>query len=577
MDSEGSALESREMGAAGRPFCEKCKKPWHNIETCWKIHGKPAHLKKKFGSNRSNTGGRALQVRSEDSGVPSSSSDSLPFTKDQLEKLFQLFDSRRDTSNSSCSLVQTGIFSCANIANSVPNSVWIMDSGATDHMTGSSQLFSSYIPCAGNQRVKIVDGSLASVAGKGTVVISPFLTLKNVLHVPPLSYNLLSISKLTFDLKCRVIFLSSHCEFQDLASGTMIGNARQDGGLYSLAAQSFLGSRDPDNILGKKYQEQGIIHQSSCPHTPQQNGVAERKNKHLLEVARAISFETKVPKYLWGELDAISIPNSVHEEALEIPEWREAIYEEMRDLEKNSTWEKADLPSGKSVTFSPAAKLNTIRVILSVATNLDWPLYQLDVKNAFLNGDLEEEMYMEPPPGFTDQFRPNVCMLKKSLYGLKQSPRAWFERFTKFVRSQDYYQGQSDHTLYTKRSNSGKISVLIVYVDDIILTGDDIEETHRLKKSLSREFEMKDLGQLKYFLGIEVAKSKRGITVSQRKYILDLLQDTGMSGCKPSDTHIESNAKLGDINNGATVDKGRYQRLVGRLIYLSHTRPDIAF
>jgi len=131
--------------------------------------------------------------------------------------------------------------------------------------------------------------------------------------------------------------------------------------------------------------------------------------------------------------------------------------------------------------------------------------------------------------------------------------------------------------LFTKRSIEDKISVLIVYVDDIILTGDDIVEMSRLKQNLAKEFEIKDLGQLKYFLGMEVARSKKGIVVSQRKYILDLLKETGMSGCKPCDTPIEANSKLGEVKNGVPVDKGRYQRLVGRLIYLSHTRPDIAF
>lgn len=119
--------------------------------------------------------------------------------------------------------------------------------------------------------------------------------------------------------------------------------------------------------------------------------------------------------------------------------------------------------------------------------------------------------------------------------------------------------------------------MLIVYVDDIILTGDDIEEMSSLKANLAKEFEIKDLGQLRYFLGMEIARSRTSIMVSQRKYILDLLKDTGMSGCRTADTPIEVNAKLGDVKNGTPVDIVRYQKLVGRLIYLSHTRPDIAF
>ncbi|CAM8995198.1 unnamed protein product [Rhodiola kirilowii] len=183
----------------------------------------------------------------------------------------------------------------------------------------------------------------------------------------------------------------------------------------------------------------------------------------------------------------------------------------------------------------------------------------------FLNGDLEEEVYMVPPPGFTEKFGNKVCKLKQSLYGLKQSPRAWFERFTNFLKSQGYTQGQSNHTLFVKKSATNKMTVLIVYVDDIILTGDDLQEMIRLKQSLAKEFEIKDLGQLKYFLGVEIARSKRGIVVTQRKYILDLLKETGMSGCKPADTPIEPNVKLGDVKDGVPVDKGRYQRLVGKI------------
>ncbi|RVW83047.1 Retrovirus-related Pol polyprotein from transposon RE1 [Vitis vinifera] len=121
------------------------------------------------------------------------------------------------------------------------------------------------------------------------------------------------------------------------------------------------------------------------------------------------------------------------------------------------------------------------------------------------------------------------------------------------------------------------MAILIVYVDDIILSGNDMEELRKLKKYLSEEFEVKDLGNLKYFLGMEVARSRKGIVVSQRKYILDLLKETGMLGCKPIDTPMDSQKKLGIEKESTPVDRGRYQRLVGRLIYLSHTRPDIGF
>ncbi|RVW85258.1 Retrovirus-related Pol polyprotein from transposon RE1 [Vitis vinifera] len=185
---------------------------------------------------------------------------------------------------------------------------------------------------------------------------------------------------------------------------------------------------------------------------------------------------------------------------------------------------------------------------------------------------------MSPSPGFEESFGVGkVCKLKKSLYGLKQSPRAWFERFGKVIKHYGYTQSQADHTMFYKHSNEGKVVILIVYVDDIVLTGDDCNELEKLKGKLAEEFEIKDLGALKYFLGMEFARSKEGIFVNQRKYVLDLLDETGMLGCKPAETPIELNVKLQPTKAKNVKDRDRYQRLVGRLIYLSHTRPDIAF
>ncbi|CAN1188688.1 Retrovirus-related Pol polyprotein from transposon TNT 1-94 [Linum perenne] len=314
-------------------------------------------------------------------------------------------------------------------------------------------------------------------------------------------------------------------------------------------------------------------------------------------------------------LDQIVTPKNI-QEAMESPEWKKAVMEELNALEKNGTWDVVPLPTGKNTvdckwlftvkyradgaverfkarlvargftqsygvdyeeTFAPVAKLNTIKILLSLVVNLDWPLHQLDVKNAFLNGDLAEEVYMNLPPGIRKPRPDLVCKLRKALYGLKQSPRAWFERFTNAVKKGGYYQCQTDHTLFVKHSSTGRMSILIVYVDDIIITGDDVEEIQNLKAQLATEFEIKDLGNLKYFLGMEVSRSANGIVISQRKYVLDLLKETGMLDCKPIDTPMEANKQLSKKEDIPSVDKGSYQRLVGRLIYLAHTRPDIAF
>ena len=171
-------------------------------------------------------------------------------------------------------------------------------------------------------------------------------------------------------------------------------------------------------------------------------------------------------------------------------------------------------------TFAPVAKINTVRVLLSLVTNLDWPLQQFDVKNAFLYDELSEEVYMDLPLGcmIPEVHCRKVCKLKKLLYGLKQCPRSWFGRFTKSMRSFGYHQSNSDHTLFLKKQH-GKIIALIMYVDDMVVIGNDSDERKALQSYLSSKFEMKDLDHLKYFLRIEVSRSDKGNFLSQRNML----------------------------------------------------------
>jgi hypothetical protein len=226
-------------------------------------------------------------------------------------------------------------------------------------------------------------------------------------------------------------------------------------------------------------------------------------------------------------------------------------------------------------TFSHVAKLNSIRIITSLAANLDWPLHQLDVKNAFLHGDLNETVYMAQPPGFESKGE-YVCHLNKYIYGLKQSPSAWFDKFSKAVASHGMTRSQADHSVFFKKTKTG-IVILVVYVDDIVITGSDKEGIQILINHLSSSFLTKYLGKLRYFLGIEVARSKAGISLSQRKYTLDILQDTGYLGSKPVATPMESNLKLMPDEGDFIDDPDTYRRLVGKLIYLTITRPDISY
>ena len=183
---------------------------------------------------------------------------------------------------------------------------------------------------------------------------------------------------------------------------------------------------------------------------------------------------------------------------------------------------------------------------------------------------------MEIPPRFESK-EGMVCKLKKALYGFKQSPRAWFGRLTKVMIALGYKQSQGDHSLFVRHFDSGGVIALLVYVDDMIVTSNDVGEMNNLKQCLLKEFDIKELERLKYFLDIEVAHSKQGIFISQQKYVLDLLRETGKLGCKLVDMPIEFNHGLCDASDDPMVDRGSYQRLVGRLIYLTHMRLDITF
>lgn len=302
-------------------------------------------------------------------------------------------------------------------------------------------------------------------------------------------------------------------------------------------------------------------------------------------------------------------------EAMRYEGWRQSMKEEIRALENNGTWTLELLPPGKKAlgsqwvyrtkflsngeierlksrlvvlgnhqqagidyteTFAPVAKMTTVRIFLAIAASKNWELHQMDVHNAFLHGDLDEEVYMKLPPGFECSDPNMVCRLRKSLYGLKQAPRCWFAKLVTALKEYGFLQSYSDYSLFTYTKTGIQINVL-VYVDDIVISGNDSAALCTFKSYLSDCFKMKDLGPLKYFLGIEVARSSAGLFLYQRKYTLDIISEAGLLGAKPSGFPIEQNHKLGLASGDLLEDPESYRRLVGRLIYLAVTRPDLAY
>ncbi|KAL4366882.1 hypothetical protein GQ457_05G017780 [Hibiscus cannabinus] len=287
-------------------------------------------------------------------------------------------------------------------------------------------------------------------------------------------------------------------------------------------------------------------------------------------IAQVLSYQNVSPKHLSyvSNVEILKEPKTYNQAILH-DSWKTAMKEEIIALENNHTWDLVSLPPGKQTigckwvfrtklksdgslerykarlvakgytqqlgidyidTFSPVAKLTTIRTILAVAASKNWCLQQLDINNAFLHGYLQEEVYMQPPPGYTDKNSGLVCKLKKSLYGLKQASRKWNERLTSALLDQGFKQASSDSSLFVKGKEEHFIA-LVVFVDDIVLVSPSVTAITAIKHFLHETFKIKDLGDLKYFLGFEVARSSKGINLCQRKYTLELLQEFGFLEC----------------------------------------------
>eukprot|EP01018_Ginkgo_biloba_P015525 Gb_39735 [translate_table: standard] len=202
----------------------------------------------------------------------------------------------------------------------------------------------------------------------------------------------------------------------------------------------------------------------------------------------------------------------------------------------------------------------------------------MDVQSAFLNGDLSEEVYMEQPPGYVQKGKEDhVCHLKKALYGLKQAPRAWYEKIDRYFLDTGFVRSSVDSNLYMKVRDSMSVTFVVLYVDDLLITRNDVSMISDLKKDLQMNFEMTDLGLLHYFLGIEVWQTPGRVFISQAKYIWEVLRRFRMEDCKPTCTPMETGTKLSVQDEGVKIDGTLYRQLVGSLIYLTTTRPDIAF
>jgi hypothetical protein len=219
--------------------------------------------------------------------------------------------------------------------------------------------------------------------------------------------------------------------------------------------------------------------------------------------------------------------------------------------------------------------MEAICLLLSYASSKNIQMYQMDVKSVFLNGELEEEVYIEQPEGF--QLSENayyVCKLKKALYGLKQAPRAWYSRLDKYLQQEGFRKGSVDNNLYIKVSQ-GNILVIEVYVDNIIFDSDDDRLSQKFVKYMQNEFEMSLLGELSLFLGLQICQSNQGIFISQTNYIKEMIKRFGMEYCKLVITPMHNNCKLRKDDDSESTNQRQYRSMIGSLLYVTASRPDV--
>lgn len=298
-------------------------------------------------------------------------------------------------------------------------------------------------------------------------------------------------------------------------------------------------------------------------------------------------------------------------------EWTKAMKEEMDSLDKNETWVICELPKGRKAigckwlykvktdlngevdrfkarlvvqgfsqkfgidydeVFAPVVKQSTLRILLSIASFKKLKVYQFDVKTAFLNGILNEEIYMKQPPGFEIKGKENhVCLLKRSLYGLKQAPKSWNDAIDETLITFGFQRCLSDNCLYFKRFSDGNWCILLIYVDDILITATSEEISKEVERQISSIFEIRSLGEVNHYLGMEVKRENDIYTINQNQFIKKIIKEFGLTDAKESKIPLDSGYEKNQQGQPLLPTNKDYQKLVGSLLYISlNTRPDIA-
>jgi hypothetical protein len=382
-------------------------------------------------------------------------------------------------------------------------------------------------------------------------------------------------------------------------------------------------TQDDEQVPQEEGQDQGgaqekhVMEEEASHAPPTQVRATVQRNHPVDKILGDISKGVTTHSRLANFCDHYSFVSSIEpfrvEEALQDPDWVLAMQEELNNFKRNEVWSMVPRPKQNVVgtkwvfcnkqdehgvvtrntarlvakgyaqvagldfeeTFAPLARLESIRILLAYAAHYSFKLFQMDMKSAFLNGPIKEEVYVEQPPGFEDDRYPNhVYKLSKALYGLKQALRAWYECLRDFLITSAFKVEKDDPTLFTKTCD-GDLFVFQIYVDVIIFGSTNQKSCEEFSRVMMQKFEMSMMGKLNYFLGFQVKQLKEGTFISQTKYTQDLLKRFGMKDAKPVKTPMGTDRHL-DLNKGGkSVDQKAYRSTIGSLLYLCASKPDI--
>nr|CAE04887.3 OSJNBa0042I15.9 [Oryza sativa Japonica Group] len=391
--------------------------------------------------------------------------------------------------------------------------------------------------------------------------------------------------------------------------GSTVRNLRTSGSEDVPTAQ--VDGIDAAGTLGHTDQAQvPLVHHPRIHHTVQRDHPVDNI---LGDIRKGVTTRSRVASFCQHYSFVSSLEPTRVEDALGDSDWVMAMQEELNNFARNQVWNLVERPKQNVIgtkwifrnkqdehvvvvrnkarlvtqgftqvegldfgeTFAPVARLESIRILLAYAAHHDFRLFQMDVKSAFLNGPISELVYVEQPPGFEDPKLPNhVYKLHKALYGLKQAPRAWYECLRDFLLKNGFEIGNADTTLFTKKFKSD-LFICQIYVDDIIFGSTNASFCEEFSSIMTKRFEMSMMGELTFFLWLQVKQAQEGTFISQTKYVKDILKKFGMEDAKPIKTPMPTNGHLDLDDNGKCVDQKVYRSMIGSLLYLCASRPDI--